>query len=1043
MSKICQNCGKEQAFSDEILCSSCYTAYEQGRETVVDHERAHPKAANETRVEGRAKQFEETRLEQGENSQGNNVPERNVDWSRQFPDGFKGFTSGGYIGGGGEADVFLIEGENDRKVMKVYRISPSHQEVAKKVMHLSQSHPDCFVEILECGYDAALNGTSYEWYEIQEYMENGSLEKFIQEAGDGFFTKEIIKTLISQVTASLEVLDSERIVHQDLKPANILIKSLNPFKVVVSDFGLVTMLIDKNTRFTNRKGTQYYSSPELLLSQASLKTDFWSLGIIVYELLTGANPFKALKTPEEILSRIIKGIRLPDRNDLIDDSFILLLKGLLTGHGNREKRWGCDEIRSWFAGKEVPEYFAGSFSDGDVTPFPLDGRHFTDVQSIINYCADNPANWKNGVGKLLRDPSVIRQWMVKNSMLDCVEKVDKILEMNVSKNEAFFHFVYTFHPELPDFRYMGKTINLNNLQLYLGKELRGEPQDESAGEIVRAMGDGTLARLHAAYQMLTKRKESRMQDFFENLKGKNYPEHVEIFLALGKWQKSQSSVWNKARGFMSLFAAVLAMSGIAFGLWSLQDYFIKTRGIASVVYNYISFMKLSILTGEQLNYFRIAHAASATLFLFLTFFVWNSRRKKGSSKQKLTQELPLNLQLAIFVNRPDRAPSFYKRLKYIAFALLLIPAILVFYLTTEVRLRAYADEGNQKAIAYLQEQERKAASSRSSAASLRQSSTADSTSTSSSRAASAPQTATSQSAAPQFIGIVTGDRVNIRRGPSTQTASLGMVNRNFRVEVMEEGREWHKIRYTDANGGRREGYMSAQFVQRDGIAANSSNTPAAAPPTPAPAAPVSAASNISETTTTTTATPTPPATPPADNARYDQLMSEAGQFEQVGDLSNALAKYKEAQLIKDSMELRTIIGNVDGALRLQNEQTSLAEDFEKEGDRLAGLGNYRGAQTQYCRSLAIAANPRVDDKLKNMVNLERAESLSNEGDAFMNARNYDAAIMKYQESLSLVNNPVVGDKLKTAQIAKEDAQKTSDAVLGIAGGILNEVLKKR
>jgi len=69
---------------------------------------------------------------------------------------------------------------------------------------------------------------------------------------------------------------------------------------------------------------------------------------------------------------------------------------------------------------------------------------------------------------------------------------------------------------------------------------------------------------------------------------------------------------------------------------------------------------------------------------------------------------------------------------------------------------------------------------------------------------------------PIFIGIVTGDRVNIRSWPDTQAISLGMVNRGFKVEVIEEGEEWHKIQYLDANNIRNEGYISALYVIREG-----------------------------------------------------------------------------------------------------------------------------------------------------------------------------------------------------------------------------------
>ena len=97
------------------------------------------------------------------------------------------------------------------------------------------------------------------------------------------------------------------IVHRDLKPENILIEDIKSSKlnVKVIDFG-ASSLTDPNQKLRDKFGTIYYIAPEVLKGSYDEKCDVWSLGVILYIMLSGEPPFNG-HTDEEIIKAIKKG----------------------------------------------------------------------------------------------------------------------------------------------------------------------------------------------------------------------------------------------------------------------------------------------------------------------------------------------------------------------------------------------------------------------------------------------------------------------------------------------------------------------------------------------------------------------------------------------------------------------------------------------------------------------------------------------------------------------------------------------------------------
>ena len=114
------------------------------------------------------------------------------------------------------------------------------------------------------------------------------------------------KRIVKQIAAGLEHIHENSIVHRDMKHMNIFFsnESQNP-RVKIADFGLASRLTDNHRYVTKRLGTVGFMAPEVALEQPSdYKADVWSLGVIIYALISSKVPFQGVDH-EETLEKIV------------------------------------------------------------------------------------------------------------------------------------------------------------------------------------------------------------------------------------------------------------------------------------------------------------------------------------------------------------------------------------------------------------------------------------------------------------------------------------------------------------------------------------------------------------------------------------------------------------------------------------------------------------------------------------------------------------------------------------------------------------------
>ena len=194
----------------------------------------------------------------------------------------------GKIGTGGMADVYKAKDHKLNRFVAVKVLKPEFREdttFIRKFRSEAQAaavltHPN-IVNVFDVGDD---NGV---YYIVMELIEGITLKEYISKKGK-LSVKESTSIAI-QVSMGLEAAHSHGIVHRDVKPQNIIISMDG--KVKVTDFG-IARAASSNTISSNVMGSVHYSSPEQVRGGYSdEKSDIYSLGITLYEMVTGKVPF--------------------------------------------------------------------------------------------------------------------------------------------------------------------------------------------------------------------------------------------------------------------------------------------------------------------------------------------------------------------------------------------------------------------------------------------------------------------------------------------------------------------------------------------------------------------------------------------------------------------------------------------------------------------------------------------------------------------------------------------------------------------------------
>jgi len=248
-------------------------------------------------------------------------------------------------------------------------------------------------------------------YLVMDYINGGQLLYHMRE--QAMLSEPLVKFYAAETVLALEHLHQLDIIHRDLKPENILIDSQG--NISLTDFGFAKESINDSNKTKTFCGTVEYMSPEMIKGEGYGKTtDWWSLGILIYDMLTGEPPFRH-KNEGVLHQKILKDkIKCPK---YFSGEACSLIKGFLNRDASKRLGSGAHGIEDikkhlFFKGinwkkllnKEIDPPFRPTVPKGKLDTSNFD-EEFTNVPAV-----DSPVTYRltESEAKLFKNFSWVR-----------------------------------------------------------------------------------------------------------------------------------------------------------------------------------------------------------------------------------------------------------------------------------------------------------------------------------------------------------------------------------------------------------------------------------------------------------------------------------------------------------------------------------------------------------------------------------------------------------------------------------------------------------
>ncbi|KAL3846793.1 hypothetical protein ACJMK2_017749 [Sinanodonta woodiana] len=259
-------------------------------------------------------------------------------------------------------------------ITEVIRLKQIEHVKNEKEILSSISHP-FIVNMLWANHDQTF------LYMMMEYVPGGEIFSYLRNYGR--FNNSTGNFYACEIVSALDYLHARSIVYRDLKPENLLLDREGHLKI--TDFGFAKKLLDRTWTLC---GTPEYLAPEIIQSKGYNKAvDWWSLGILIYEMLVGYPPFFD-EQPFAIYEKILAGrIEWPKHLDPVAKDIIkkLLVQDRTKRLGNMKN--GADDVKrhKWFKNADWDEVAARKL----IPPIVPKVSHAGDTKNFDEYAEDD------------------------------------------------------------------------------------------------------------------------------------------------------------------------------------------------------------------------------------------------------------------------------------------------------------------------------------------------------------------------------------------------------------------------------------------------------------------------------------------------------------------------------------------------------------------------------------------------------------------------------------------------------------------------------
>ena len=224
-------------------------------------------------------------------------------------------------------------------------------------------------------------------FEIWEHLPLGALDSL---PISNKSSPDFLRDLLRELGTALSALHSQQIIHRNLTPSNTLLRTLDPLDLVLSEFGSAAVSeldLQPGTTLIHSR----YAAPETIAGLYSPASDWWSLGVMVLEILTAGKLFQNTGDQAFLLHLVTRGLAVPEE---IPDEWREILMGLLTRDHSR--RWCWDQVNRWLNGERgiAHGYFDHSESKDNKQgrSIRLAGSDFQSPESFALAAAESE-NW--------------------------------------------------------------------------------------------------------------------------------------------------------------------------------------------------------------------------------------------------------------------------------------------------------------------------------------------------------------------------------------------------------------------------------------------------------------------------------------------------------------------------------------------------------------------------------------------------------------------------------------------------------------------------
>ena len=403
----------------------------------------------------------------------------------------------------GEADLYLCSTENSRDfVLKIYRREDAVKNDVLETLK-SVKHKNIGAIIAHGEY---LNHS----YVILPYYNKGTIADLVSNGGMDISS---IKTkLLPQLIEGLNAIHNAGLLHRDLKPSNIMLDDEG--NLVIIDFGISSITDGRSVLFTNTGMTPEYLAPEAFSSNYLVETDYYALGIILYELHTGHTPYKNI-SPEQAAS-YASVQKIP-----FDDSFDKDLKELILGltykdisnrheKNNPNRRWTYTEVKNWLDGKkqQIPGSAVKEESYKNYIPYKFAGCIYESNHKLVEGMLEN---WNEGIKEVGRG-FLSRHYDLNNQedLKSLCDKAEKDLQQSDSdKDVIFFNLMYSLCDDITALFWRG--MRFDNLVDY-GTALIDDALKKSTAKsnVIDSSSELISNGLLLKYSQLTSKNDSAL-----------------------------------------------------------------------------------------------------------------------------------------------------------------------------------------------------------------------------------------------------------------------------------------------------------------------------------------------------------------------------------------------------------------------------------------------------------------------------------------------------------------------------------------------------